>query len=172
MLGWKWRSERKNVFFLSQFRWTGLFMKEGESFVYYKIQLAKMSDALFVNFLFKVHWNVQLIYVLCFTDVQINPVLSTLFRFNILTQNIVTVPVESCWFFFALLYIIACSETFLCTQVWIYSQILLCPLHFRKNTIKDLLMIKIKSLCLILMNQKVPSPYFRPKIAKSKLWRS
>lgn len=62
-------------------------------------------------------------------------------RFKNLTLIIDAVPVEFCKKkkqkkiekkkLISFLYIIACSETFLCTQPWIYSQILLCPLHFR-----------------------------------------
>lgn len=48
-------------------------------------------------------------------------------------KSISAVPVELCKkLLSSFLYIIACSGTFLCTQPWIYSQILLCPLHFRK----------------------------------------
>lgn len=53
-------------------------------------------------------------------------------QFKKLTLNIDAVPVGLCkGLLSSFLYIIACSETFLCTQPWIYSQILLCPLHFR-----------------------------------------
>lgn len=53
-------------------------------------------------------------------------------RFKKSTLNIDAVPVEFCTdLLISFLYIIACSETFLCTQPWIYSQILLCPLNFR-----------------------------------------